>query len=315
MSTGNTIKPDIVAPGGSFYAVPLLSADSNDYDADAGWLDTTSNDAALMQGTSMSAPIVSGATSIIIQAMGGYANWNYTREQALLPKMILLMTATETYPNQREPASSAAPTLERGGKDAHEGYGRLNLDAAADAILKTYQIGTTVAEALGRSPTISNIAVLGQRLAWARRVQLNSYASYNFTLTAPTGADFDLYLYNSTGTHYGEPAIVAKSTNATTGGREQIILTPMYSGTYYLVVKRATASTGSGTFTLESVGKIVGDVNSDGSVDITDLSIQAQAFGSAPGADNWNPECDIQKDDLIDVSDLARLGRNYNRTV
>jgi len=315
MSTGNTIKPDIAAPGGSFYAVPLLSADSNDYDADAGWLDTTSNDAALMQGTSMSAPIVSGATSIIIQVMGGYANWNYTREQALLPKMILLMTATETYPNQREPASSAAPTLERGGKDAHEGYGRLNLDAAADAILKTYQIGTTVAEALGRSPTLSNIAVLGQKLAWARRVQLKSYASYNFTLTVPTGADFDLYLYNSTGTHYGEPAIVAKSTNATTGGREQIILTPTYSGTYYLVVKRATASTGSGTFTLESVGKIVGDVNSDGSVDITDLSIQAQAFGSAPGAGNWNPECDIQKDDIIDVSDLARLGKNYNRTV
>jgi len=61
-----------------------------------------------------------------------------------------------------------------------------------------------------------------------------------------------LYLYNSTGTWYGEPAIVAKSTNATTGGYEQLILTAPYNGTYYLVVKRATATTVGGTFTLES---------------------------------------------------------------
>jgi len=61
-----------------------------------------------------------------------------------------------------------------------------------------------------------------------------------------------LYLYNGTGTSYGEPAIVAKSINATTSGHEQIIITPPHNGTYYLVVKRATATTGGGTFTVES---------------------------------------------------------------
>jgi subtilisin family serine protease len=250
--TGKTIKPDIAAPGGSFYAVPLFSADSNDWDADKMWSDVAINDSAPMQGTSMSAPIVSGALSLIIQALGGFANWQWTRSQALQPKMLLLMTATETYPNPREPASTAAPTLERGGKDAHEGYGRLNVDAAVDAVLKTYQIGTTVTERLGRPPTLTDISVLGQKLAWARKVQLNTEGKYNFTLTNPSGADFDLYLYNSTGTYYGEPAIVAKSTGASTGGYEQIILTAPYNGTYYLVVKRATATTQSGIFTLES---------------------------------------------------------------
>lgn len=249
---GYTIKPDVAAPGGSFLAVPLLSADSNDWDAGKMWSDVSNDDGAPMQGTSMSAPIVAGATNIIIQAMGGFSNWEYTRSQALLPKMILLMTATETYPNSREYYTSYSPTLERGGKDVHEGYGRLNLDVAVDAILKTYEIETTVTETLGKPPTLSDISVLGQKLAWARKMQLVSVGRYNFTLAVPEGADFDLYLYNSTGTFYGEPAIIAKSTNATTGGYEQITLTAPYNGTYYLIVKRATATTGDGTFILES---------------------------------------------------------------
>jgi len=249
---GNTMKPDIAAPGGSFFAVPLLSADSNDGDAELEWSEVTSDDGAPMQGTSMSAPVVAGAANIIIQAMGGFANWQYTRSQALFPKMILLMTATETYPNYREYYTSDSPTLERGGKDVHEGYGKLNLDAAVDAILETYEIGTNVTETLGKPPTLSEISVLGQKLAWARKVQLAPYGRYNLTLKVPDGADFDLYLYNGTGTWYGEPAIVAKSTNSTTGGYEQIVLTAPCNGTYYLVVKRATASTEGGTFTLES---------------------------------------------------------------
>jgi len=250
--TGNTVKPDIAAPGGSFFAVPLLSADSNGGDADLGWPEVTLDDGAPMQGTSMSTPVVAGAANIIIQAMGGFADWQYTRSQALLPKMVLLMTATETYPNLREYYISDSPTLERGGKDVHEGYGRMNLDVAVDALLKTYEIGVNVTETLGKPPTLSDISVLGQKLAWARKVQLVPGGSYNFTLTVPEDADFDLYLYNSTGTWYGEPAIVAKSTNAATGGHEQIILTASYNGTYYIVVKRATATTEGGIFTLES---------------------------------------------------------------
>ena len=311
--TGNTMKPDIAAPGGSFLAVPLLSADSNYRDADLGWPEVTLDDGAPMQGTSMSTPVVAGAANIIIEAMGGFANWQYTRSQALLPKMILLMTATETYPNLREPASTASPTLERGDKDVHEGYGRLNLDAAVDAVLKTYEIGTNVTETLGRPPTLSDISVLGQKLAWARKVQLVTYGRCNFTLTVPSGSDFDLYLYNSTGTWYGEPAIVAKSTNATTGGYEQIVLTAPYNGTYYLVVKRATATTVGGTFTLGSTFTRAGDVNGDGSVDIFDLgALSAHWYPGPPvGPLGYDWIVDVNDDGAIDVSDVEVVNANW----
>lgn len=250
---GHTTKPDILAPGGSYHATTILSADSSYSDGMGGWPDSQPDDAYPMCGTSMAAPVVAGATNILIQAMGGYNWWQYTRSQALQPKMLLLMTATETYPNLRETYDSGwSPTLQRGGKDMHEGYGRLNLDAAVDAWLLTYVIGSNVTGTLGRPPTINDTSVLGQRQAWARRTLLTADVSYTFHLSIPAGADYDLYLYNSTGTTYGEPAIVAKSITAATGGSETLTLMPPYTGAYYLVVKRATEATGSGDFTLTS---------------------------------------------------------------
>ncbi len=67
--TGQTVKPDATAPGGSFYAVPLFSADSNYNDAEGEWPDAVANDAAPMQGTSMATPIVAGAAEILVQAL------------------------------------------------------------------------------------------------------------------------------------------------------------------------------------------------------------------------------------------------------
>jgi len=249
---GHTQKPDIMAPGGSpFYSSSIFSVDSN-YN-DSPFPEAQPDDALAFQGTSAATPIVAGAVNIIMQAMGGFSYWQWTRSKALAPKMLLLMTASETYPKLRELYPGDSPTLERGGKDIHEGFGRINLDAAVDAINQTYQVTSTVNCTLGSPPSVNDVSTLGQGLVWARNVQLATDGSvYTFTLNVPVGADYDLYMYNSTGTSYGEPFIVAKSTTNATGGVESISLSAPYTGTYYLVVKRATETTGTGTFTLTS---------------------------------------------------------------
>jgi subtilisin family serine protease len=262
--SGKTTKPDILAPGGSADAVALYSADSG------------ATDAAPKKGTSMAAPIIAGCVQDLIQAMGGYTNWSYTKSQALQPKMILLMTATETYPTPREEdtSSSYSPTLERGGKDVHEGFGRVNLDVAVDAAMKSYTVGSVASDILGMPPTTADISVVGQKLGWARNVQLSKGYMYNFNLSVPTGADYDLYLYNTTGTSYGDPVINAKSINTTIGGTEQFYVTPRTTGTYYVVVKRATENTGSGNFTLsssQSIAKSTVVLNTPGLVNASNV--------------------------------------------
>jgi len=66
-----------------------------------------------------------------------------------------------------------------------------------------------------------------------------------------------------------------------------------------------------------------GDVNGDGIVDQTDAGIVQTAFGSIPGAPNWNLAADISPastayppiaDNIINVQDLALVAANMGRT-
>ena len=245
-AVSSVVKPDIAAPGGSFYYLPIFSTDSNDQDAENYYTDFYFNDSAPMQGTSMSTPFIAGCAAVVAQALGGYAAWNYSSGvMALQAKMLLLMTATETFPYLRESkGASASPTLDRGGKDVHEGYGRVNLDATVEAAVLTYRVGDVATGSFGASPL--------DRKCWARNVYLYKGVGYTFNLSVPAGADYDLYLYNTTGNLYGEPVILANSVKAELGGFEFIAYTAPSSGKYYLVVKMAREDSGGGQFVLKS---------------------------------------------------------------
>ena len=58
-----------------------------------------------------------------------------------------------------------------------------------------------------------------------------------------------------------------------------------------------------------------GDVNGDGSVDASDLSEWAEAYGSDPSKPNWNRNCDFNRDCKVDAFDLFDLGKNYGKTI
>jgi hypothetical protein len=58
----------------------------------------------------------------------------------------------------------------------------------------------------------------------------------------------------------------------------------------------------------------VGDLNKDGSVDIYDAIILANAYGSAPTSSNWNAAADINSDNNVDIYDAIMLANNYGKT-
>jgi len=164
-------------------------------------------------------------------------------------------------------------------------------------------VRTSVSDVFGSNPSDKKV--------WARRVSLSGGCEYEFNLTVPLGADYDLYLYSGSPDAYGQPVIVAKSVNFTQGTTEAIKYTPSSSGSYYLVAKWVS---GNGQFTVQSTVKIPGDANGDAIVDAVDLLLLNQAYGSVPDSSNWKLYCDFNKDSIVDVSDLRILGKYYGKT-
>jgi len=57
------------------------------------------------------------------------------------------------------------------------------------------------------------------------------------------------------------------------------------------------------------------DVDGNGRVDMTDVVIVLDAFGSTPGKPNWNPVADINRDDKIDMTDIIIVLDNFGKYV
>jgi hypothetical protein len=60
--------------------------------------------------------------------------------------------------------------------------------------------------------------------------------------------------------------------------------------------------------------KLMGDINGDRIVNMTDLSTVLDAFGSMPDHPRWNPDADLRPDNKIDMSDVMLVLENFGRT-
>ena len=203
----NNTKPDITAPGGSQSMLQMYSADTGFDDAEGAYsFDGFANDTMPAQGTSMATPAVAGAANLLIQAMGGANKWDWTSdEKPRLVKSILLMTATELYPLAREGGNP--PPLNRGGKDVHEGYGRMNIDAAIEAWTTNLTDHLLTGKPIRANITSSYKNPYGKH-AYAGYINLKAGKEYTFNISVPQGCKkYDIYVYNSTSNIYGEPIL------------------------------------------------------------------------------------------------------------
>jgi hypothetical protein len=54
-----------------------------------------------------------------------------------------------------------------------------------------------------------------------------------------------------------------------------------------------------------------GDINGDGKVDLQDLALVANAYGSTPGKPHWDSRCDLSNNGVIDLPDLVSVAVNF----
>lgn len=300
---------DILAPGGSNMTgggvISVHNSQGNFNMAGSAWgYDYVTNDGMGMQGTSMAAPSAAGVFALVYDALGGWDNFvnndNFAVAGTLLDKRakvrhvkrLVFMSATELNTKREQTKLSFSnisdyyPVLNRGydpdldvvsqnyGKDNNEGYGRVNVDAAVDAVLHGIAPSESVNLALVSSQatwTSTDLTPLGmysgeyrlekaqQPKAFARHINVTEaqlstvYGSgdAHLVLDVPAGADFDLFIYQPATGPNGQPLLLSRSVNAGSGVNEMVSFQPDVAGQYYVVVK-AVSGEGSATLTFNA---------------------------------------------------------------
>jgi PKD repeat protein/subtilisin family serine protease len=302
---------DILAPGGSNLTgggiISVHNTMGNFGPTSAGWgTDVVANDGLGMQGSSMATPSAAGVFALVLDALGGWDNYldnnDFTlngnvlskQEKARHAKRLVFMTATELNtkreinkttqdPSGRDPIlnrgydSSQDPAAQYYGKDVHEGYGRVNADAAVDAVLHDLPFNSAEAFSLVSSRAVWSSTILNEyhiydgiydlakaraSKAFARHIDVTQAdldnGIYNgpypeLQLSVPAGGDFDLYLYKPQWGPTGQPLLMARSVNPQEGAAETIDFNPTEPGRYYIVVK-AISGEGDAMLTFGSAG-------------------------------------------------------------
>ena len=238
-------KPDVTAPGGTLDDL-VNAVEAGDPDADGPVRNYTGK-----AGTSMAAPYVNGVAGLVAEAMefgGDDRPEGLTlprpsetgREDVLRLKQVVLATASETAFTAATYHRDHAPTYDFGERDQFEGYGRVNPDAAVDAVTRELSPGSHDGT-VGLNRHTDARAVAGYLPGDAGTYDLDlsvSHLSGGNTGMAKGDAHVDLYVYDiADAGPYGEPSIVARSMGTQGDASVSVTVGEEDDGAYVAVAK------------------------------------------------------------------------------
>ncbi|WP_227380579.1 S8 family serine peptidase [Haladaptatus halobius] len=246
------LKPDVTAPGGA--STDLINAAKN---GDPSKLESEQppiRDYIEKAGTSMASPYTNGIAGLVAQAMEFDAPDSIALpapdetdfNDVMRLKQVLLTTASETVFTAAPYHKAHTPTYEFGGRDPYEGYGRVNPDAAVDAVSR--ELTGTTAETVGLYIPDDSRAVAGYVAPDPSVLEVSvdfSHLSGGNKDAAKGNPHIDLFVYDAEyPSEHGEPNIVAKAQGIEGNASVQFAAVETNDegeitdgGTYYVVAK------------------------------------------------------------------------------
>jgi hypothetical protein len=222
-------KPDVTAPGGLVNQLDW-AAKAGDPDSDEAYGDV--RDFTGKGGTSMASPSVCGTAGLLAQAMEEDAPdalslpepAETTREDVMKLKSVLLSTASTTAFTAAPYHRAKSPVYTFGERDPYEGYGRVNVDAAIDAVTRELldasglgdneSASAAVRDTVGLDVPDDSRAVAGYVTARGGTLDVSvDFANYSGGNCGMAEADphIDLFVYETEPATNGEPNVAASA--------------------------------------------------------------------------------------------------------
>lgn len=156
--------------------------------------------------------------------------------------------------------------------------------------------------------------------------EVNPGATVTITVTVRNNANISTSETFTVTTKYNNTIISTQQVTALTQGSTRILTfnwntTGVQAGNYTIKAEASVVTDELNTSnnkltdgTVKIKAPLTGDINGDGTINDQDLNLLTQAYGSAPGDPNWNPNADLDKNNKINITDLNILGQDYGKT-
>jgi parallel beta-helix repeat protein len=154
--------------------------------------------------------------------------------------------------------------------------------------------------------------VVGQGFSTSLNVTVENFGSFqeNFNVTASANGTIFTGLATNITVSSGDVSYLALSWNTTRASYGS------YTISAYAWPVSGETNTANNNFTGGVVKvTILGDINGDFTVGLSDLVLLAKAYSSKPGDARWNPNADINGDGTVGLSDLVIMARHYNQSI